>query len=89
MNSLTNKLRKWVVKINFFFELRSFGVCSWWARKFGMDTSKVRLGFMYASFVTLGSPLLIYLPMAWILENKHLFKLQKRKSSSIWEIYID
>lgn len=89
MGSIFKDIRKLVVKINFFFELRSFGVCNWWAKKFGMDANKVRLGFIYASFVTLGSPLLVYLPMAWILENKHLFKLQKRKSTSIWEIYLD
>lgn len=87
--NITKELRSLVVKINFFFELKSYGVCSWIARKFGVGISKVRLGFIYASFVTLGSPLLLYLPMAWILENKHLFKFQKRKSASIWEIYLD
>ena len=89
MNKIVKKIRSLVVKINFFFELKSYGVCSWIARKSGVNISKVRLGFIYASFVTLGSPLLIYLPKAWILENKHMFKLQKRKSSSIWEIYLD
>ncbi len=89
MNKIAKEIRSLVVKINFFFELKSYGVCSWIARKSGINISKVRLGFIYASFVTLGSPLLIYLPMAWILENKHMFKLQKRKSSSIWEIYLD
>lgn len=87
--NIIKEIRSLVVKINVFFELKSYGVCSWFAYKTGMNLSKVRLGFIYASFVTLGSPLLIYLPMAWILENKHMFKLQKRKSSSIWEIYLD
>jgi phage shock protein PspC (stress-responsive transcriptional regulator) len=87
--NIAKEIRSTVVKINFFFELKSYGVCTWVARKTGMNLSKVRLGFIYASFVTLGSPLLIYLPMAWILENKHMFKLQKRRSASIWEIYID
>jgi hypothetical protein len=36
--------------------------------------------------VTLGSPLLIYLPMAWILEHKHFFKFQRKRRSSIWEL---
>jgi len=87
--NIKHEIRSTVVKINFFFELKSYGVCTWLARKFGMNLSKVRLAFIYASFVTLGSPLLFYLPMAWILENKHLFKLQRKKSASIWEIYID
>ena len=65
--------------------MRSFGVCDWWARKLGINSSKVRLFFIYSSFIALGSPLLIYLAMGWILENKHFFKLQ-RKPKSIWEL---
>jgi len=77
---------RWINKVAFFFELRSYGVCEWWAKKLGIQTSKVRLGFIYSSFIALGSPLLIYLIMAWILEHKHYFKLQRRKRSSIWEL---
>jgi len=77
---------KLIQKIVFFFEMRSYGVCEWWARKLGIRSTKVRLGFIYASFLTLGSPLLIYLAMAWILEHKHYFKLQARKRNSIWEL---
>jgi phage shock protein PspC (stress-responsive transcriptional regulator) len=77
---------KTIQKILFFFEMRSFGVCSWWARKLGISISKVRLGFIYASFIALGSPLIIYLAMAWILEHKHFFKLQRSRRSTIWEL---
>lgn len=79
-------LKRTIQKIVFFFEMRSFGVCSWLANKLNIRSNQVRLGFIYASFVTLGSPLIIYLPMAWILENKHFFKLQKKKSNSIWDL---
>jgi phage shock protein C len=74
-----------IQKILFFFELRSFGVSAWWARKFGIRTHKVRLFFIYSTFATLGSTLLLYLPMAFILEHKHLFKF-RRKANSIWEL---
>jgi phage shock protein C len=77
---------KLIQKIVFFFEMRSYGVCEWWARKLGIRSTKVRLGFIYASFLTFGSPLVIYLAMAWILEHKHYFKLQARKRNSIWEL---
>jgi phage shock protein C len=76
-----------IKKIIFFFEMRSFGVSEWWARKLGIQTDKVRLGFIYASFFTFGSPLIIYLIMAWILEHKHYFKLQREKpKTSIWDL---
>ena len=75
-----------IQKVIFFFEMKSFGVCTWWARKLGIKSSKVRLGFIYASFIALGSPLLIYLVMAWVLENKHYLMFQRRKRTSIWEL---
>lgn len=75
-----------IQKIIFFFEMRSFGVCAWWARKLGINIAKVRLGFIYASFITLGSPLILYLAMAWILEHKHYFKFQRKRRNTIWEL---
>ena len=74
-----------IQKIALFFEFRSFGVSTWLARKTRVEVSKVRLFFIYASFIALGSPLIIYMVMAFILEHKHIFKLQRRRKS-IWEI---
>jgi len=79
-------MKRLLQKIAFFFEMQSFGVCAWWARKLGINSSKVRLGFIYFSFVALGSPILLYLIMAWILEHKHYFKFQPKRKKSIWEL---
>jgi phage shock protein PspC (stress-responsive transcriptional regulator) len=68
-----------------FFERQAFGVCEWWGRKLGIEVHKVRLAFIYLSCITLGSPLLIYLVMAFILENKDYFK-PRRKRSTIWDL---
>lgn len=73
-------------KILFFFEFQSYGVCDWWAKKLGIRGDKVRLGFIYASFLTFGSTLFIYLGMAWVLEHKHFFKFQKKRRKSIWDL---
>ena len=78
-------MKRIIQKIAFFFELRSFGVSTWFANKFGVKVSKVRLFFIYVSFIGLGSPLILYLVMAFILEHKHIFKFQKRQKS-IWEL---
>lgn len=77
---------KTIQKIALFFELRSYGVCSWIARKSGISSSKVRIGFIYASFIALGSPLLIYFAMAWILEHKHYFGFKRMKRPTVWEL---
>lgn len=74
-----------IQKIALFFELRSFGVSTWFARKTRVEVSRVRLFFIYASFIALGSPIIVYMIMAFVLEHKHLFKLQ-RKRKSIWEL---
>lgn len=74
-----------IQKIALFFELRSFGVSTWFARKTRVEVSRVRLFFIYVSFIGLGSPIIVYLIMAFVLEHKHLFKLQRRRKS-IWEL---
>lgn len=78
-------MKKLIQKIAFFFEMRSFGVSTWIARKLRIDVSRVRLFFIYFTFIGLGSPILVYLLMAWVLEHKHVFKFQ-RKRKTIWEI---
>ena len=79
-------MKRFLQKIIFFFEMQSFGVCEWWAQKLGIRSNKVRLGFIYFSFCTLGSSVLLYLIMAWILEHKHYFKFQSKRKKSIWEL---
>lgn len=69
-----------------FFERQAYGVCAWWGDKFGIAAHKVRLSFIYLSFIALGSPIIIYLVMAFILENKHYFKPRLSKRSTIWEL---
>ncbi len=69
-----------------FFEERAFGVCSWWGEKLGIATSKVRLYFIYLSFITLGSPLIVYLVMAFLLEHKSYFKFNFKHKKTIWDL---
>ena len=73
-------------KLIFFFELQSYGVCLWWARKLGINLFKVRLAFIYLTFIGLGSPILLYLIMAWILEHKHYFQFKAKPKTTIWEL---
>lgn len=68
------------------FEKELFGVCAWWGEKLHMRSSRIRLYFIYASFITLGSPLLVYLIMAFILENKEVIKQPFKRRSSIWDL---
>lgn len=77
-------MERFINRIYNFFEERAFGVCAWWGDKLGIASSKVRLYFIYLSFITLGSPLIIYLVMAFVLEHKSYFKFKHRKT--IWDL---
>ena len=70
-------------RIQSLVEKRVFGVCEYLGEKLGMKTSKIRLFFIYASFLTFGSPVIIYLIMAFALDQKDLFKARK---STIWDL---
>jgi phage shock protein C len=56
-----------------FVEKYSFGVCTYLADKFGIHESRVRVYFIYTSFLTFGSPILLYLFTAfWLNIRKYI-----------------
>ncbi|HNR72913.1 MAG TPA: PspC domain-containing protein [Cyclobacteriaceae bacterium] len=68
-------------EIQQFFEKQAFGVCTALGEKMGIATSSIRLFFIYASFLTFGSPLIVYLSIAFIMNmRRHL-----RRRSTIWD----
>ncbi len=71
-------------RIRSMVESNVFGVCTFWGQKFGVETSRIRMFFIYISFLTLGSPLVIYLLMAGFLEYKKWFNSFKRRN--IWHL---
>ena len=74
MNHLTDKIQH-------FFESYAFGVCTHLGEKLGIATSSIRLFFIYASFLTVGSPVIIYLSIAFVMNmRKHL-----RKRKPVWD----
>ena len=63
-------------------EKSAFGVCSYLGQKMGIKSSRVRVYFLYVSFVALGSPIIIYLFFAFWLNVK---KYIKRSRNIIWD----
>lgn len=60
-----------------------FGVCSWWAERLGIKPSSLRLYFIYAAFASLGSLLLPYLMMAFLLRLREYFRPGRTR---IWDL---
>jgi phage shock protein C len=54
-------------------ERSAFGVCSYVGDKFGISSAKIRLYFIYTTFVAMGSPIIVYLVLAfWVNIKKYL-----------------
>ncbi|MEZ4903131.1 MAG: PspC domain-containing protein [Spirosomataceae bacterium] len=52
-------------RFRYFVENQIFGVCARLGEVLNFSASSIRLYFIYATFLTFGSPIIIYLVMAF------------------------
>lgn len=64
-------------------EMNVYGVCSYLGRMLSMPSKRVRLFFIYTSFIALGSPVIIYLILTFILNLRYMIK---NKRNPVWDI---
>lgn len=57
-----------------FFERYSFGVCTYLGGKFKISQTKIRLFFIYSSFLAVGFPLIVYFLAAFVLDIRTFVK---------------
>ncbi|HTN46897.1 MAG TPA: PspC domain-containing protein [Flavipsychrobacter sp.] len=67
-----------LLDIKNFIEWKAFGVCSAIGEKMGVATSRIRLWFIYISFLTLGSPIIIYMILAFWINMKNYILMRRR-----------
>ncbi|UKT66097.1 PspC family transcriptional regulator [Pedobacter mucosus] len=65
-----------------YFEHQSFGVSTYLANRMNMSTAKVRLFFIYSSFLAVGFPILFYFLAAVFLDIRNYIKKTRLR---IWE----
>jgi phage shock protein PspC (stress-responsive transcriptional regulator) len=65
-------------KLREIIELNAFGVCTAMGEKLGIASSKIRMWFIYISFLTMGSPIIIYMIMAFWMNMKRYILNGKR-----------
>jgi len=65
-------------KLREFIEMQAFGVCSAIGEKLGIATSRIRMWFIYISFLTMGSPVIIYMILAFWMNIKRYILSAKR-----------
>ncbi|MFN5250870.1 MAG: PspC family transcriptional regulator [Bacteroidia bacterium] len=69
--------------IKYNIEKSAFGVCAYLGDKMGISTARIRMFFIYASCLTLGSPVIFYLVVAFWLNIKR-YTVEKR--TSVWDL---
>jgi phage shock protein C len=70
-------------KIITYFEKQSFGVCTFIAERLNMSISKIRLFFIYSSFLAVGFPIVFYVLAALVLDIRgYVKKIRVR----IWDV---
>ncbi len=77
MNKVVENIKAW-------FERQAFGVCEWWGEILHIKSSNIRLFFIYSSFLTVGSPIIIYLIMAFWMRLRNM--ISKRRRGSVWDL---
>jgi len=66
-----------------YFEKQSFGVCTYIAERLNISISKIRLFFIYSSFLAVGFPIVFYFLAALVLDVRHYIK---RIRLRIWDV---
>ncbi|MCC8425602.1 PspC domain-containing protein [Mucilaginibacter sp. UR6-11] len=64
-----------------FFERYSFGVCTYLGERFNISISKIRLFFIYTSFLSVGFPLIVYFFAGIVLDLRNYVKRCKTRTS--------
>lgn len=59
-------------------EWNAFGVCAAVGEKLGIATSRIRIFFIYATFLAMGSPLIVYMILAFWMNIKHYIMSARR-----------
>ena len=57
-----------------YFERHSFGVCTYLGEKFNVSIAKIRLFFIYSSFLAVGFPLVFYIFAGIVLDIRNYVK---------------
>jgi len=72
-----------IENIKSLFEKQAFGVCTKLGDAMGVSSGAIRLFFIYASFLAIGSPVILYMSLAFLFNLRKHFR---RRSSIVWDL---
>jgi phage shock protein C len=77
------KIMPKIIRLRYLVENQLFGVCSRLGERLNFSAGSIRIYFIYVSFFTFGSPIIIYIVLAfWMEVRKHL---RRHKNPTVWE----
>ena len=65
-------------RLRYFIEWKIFGVCTAIGEKMGISVTRIRTWFVYISFLTMGSPLIVYFILAFWMNMKRYIMAVRR-----------
>ncbi len=69
--------------LKFLVESHAFGVCERIGERLKMPAKDIRLFFIYASCLTIGSPVIIYMILAFWIKMKDYIRGER---NSVWDL---
>lgn len=69
-----------IQRILTYFEQQAFGVCTYIGDRFNVSTTRIRLFFIYSSFLAVGFPIIFYFLAVFILDIRKYFKILPKDS---------
>jgi phage shock protein C len=63
-----------------FFERYSFGVCTYLGERFNISVARIRLFFIYSSFLAVGFPLIFYFFAGIVLDIRNFVKRKRTRA---------
>ncbi len=64
-------------------EKTAYGVCTTIGEKIGISTRRIRLFFVYTTFLTLGSPVIVYMILAFWMNMR---RYAREKRTAVWDL---
>ena len=71
-------MKKRITQLKSAIEWQAFGVCTAIGERMGIASSRIRMWFIYISFLTLGSPVIVYMILAFWMNIKHYILMRRR-----------
>ena len=65
-------------RLKLFVEEHAFGVCTYLGERMGIASSHIRLFFIYTTFISPASPVIVYLILAFWLNMKKYMQAGKK-----------